>query len=238
MDNGWDASAEAWIAEQGEEGDFGRRFVLDTVMLERVEAGGFRSALDIGCGEGRFSRMLKERGLSVTGVEPTRRLLQEARTRDPEGDYRDGVAERLHAPDASVDLAVHYLTLIDIDDIEAAIREAARVLRPGGALLVANLTGFTSAQADRGWLYDDEKRPLHFPLDRYLEIRPVRAAWRGIEIVNWHRPLGVYMQAFLAAGLTLAFFDEPAPHGGPEAQAARYRRVPYFVVMEWRKPAA
>jgi hypothetical protein len=47
-----------------------------------------------------------------------------------------------------------------------------------------------------------------------------------------------YMQAFLGAGLTLAWFDEPSPaRDAPPARAAFYRRVPYFLVMEWRKPA-
>ena len=41
MTNGWDASAAAWIADQGETGDFGRRYVLDPVMLPRaLERGG------------------------------------------------------------------------------------------------------------------------------------------------------------------------------------------------------
>lgn len=36
MSDGWDVAAQAWIASQGEEGDFGRRWVMDAPMLERV----------------------------------------------------------------------------------------------------------------------------------------------------------------------------------------------------------
>ena len=36
MDNGWTQSANAWIADMGEHGDFGRRYVLDPVMLPRA----------------------------------------------------------------------------------------------------------------------------------------------------------------------------------------------------------
>jgi hypothetical protein len=56
-----------------------------------------------------------------------------------------------------------------------------------------------------------------------------------MKIHNWHRPLSFYMSALLGLGLTLTYFDEPAPVGGDEQKAERYRRVPYFVVMEWRK---
>ena len=50
---------------------------------------------------------------------------------------------------ASFDLVVSYLTLVDIADFRTAIGEMTRVLKPGGALLIANLTGFTSACAER-----------------------------------------------------------------------------------------
>ena len=63
MSNGWEASADAWVASQGDEGDFGRRWVMDAPMLERVRRRLWRRALDVGCGEGRFCRMLKAEGV-------------------------------------------------------------------------------------------------------------------------------------------------------------------------------
>jgi hypothetical protein len=44
------------------------------------------------------------------------------------------------------------------------------------------------------------------------------------------------MTALLDAGLQLRFFQEPEPVSGEAERAARYRRVPWFVVMEWVKP--
>ncbi len=46
------------------------------------------------------------------------------------------------------------------------------------------------------------------------------------------------MSAFLAAGLRLAHFDEPAPVGGDPRRSERYRSAPWYVVMEWEKPAS
>jgi 2-polyprenyl-3-methyl-5-hydroxy-6-metoxy-1,4-benzoquinol methylase len=116
MTNGWQESAAAWIAAMGERGDFSRRFVLDEPMMQRVRQGGFDNALDVGCGEGRFSRMLSEAGVRTIGVDPTERLIEEARRLDPEGDYRIGRAEELKFPDGTFDLVVSYLALIDIGD--------------------------------------------------------------------------------------------------------------------------
>ena len=63
----------------------------------------------------------------------------------------------------------------------------------------------------------------------------METAWRGIRIHNWHRPMQAYMQGLLDAGFDLVHFDEPAPQGVEGDKADRYRRVPNFLVMEWRK---
>jgi SAM-dependent methyltransferase len=228
MDDGWESSAQAWIDSVGERGDWGRQHVLDPVMLSRVSAGRFANALDVGCGEGRFCRMLKAAGVEATGIDPTPALLDVARKRDPDGDYRLGRAEQLEFPDASFDLVVSYITLVDIPDFRTAIREMARVLRPGG---------FISACCDQGWVKDEQGRYLHFPVDNYLREFPLWLEWSGIRVVNWHRPLTAYMNAFLEAGLALKFFSEPEPSSGEEEQQERARRVPWFVVMEWQRPA-
>jgi SAM-dependent methyltransferase len=237
MDNGWDSSAQAWIDSIGERGDWGRRHVLDPVMMARVANGKFADALDVGCGEGRFCRMLKAVGVSAIGIDPTPAMLEAARKRDPSGDYRFGRAEQLEFPDSSFDLVVSYITLVDIPDFRAAIREMARVLRPGGSLLMANLTGYISACIDKGWVKDDKGEDLHVPVDNYLEEFPLWLEWSGIRIVNWHRPLDAYMKAFLEAGLILKFFSEPAPVSGAADHQERARRVPWFVVMEWQRPS-
>jgi len=66
MDNCWQASADAWIADMREFGDFGRRYVLDPVMLPRALSRSPQKALDVGCGEGRFCRMLKPHSAKAT----------------------------------------------------------------------------------------------------------------------------------------------------------------------------
>ena len=207
------------------------------VMLERIEGRGFKAALDVGCGEGRFCRMLRDRGIATTGIDPTQALLRRARELDPAGDYREGRAEALDFGDASFDLVVSYLTLIDIPDIRTAIAEMVRVLKPGGALLIANINSFFSASATARWIRSEDGAYLHFPLDSYLEERCDVVSWRAITIDNWHRPLSVYMKLLLGQGLRLVHFDEPAPHGGDEDTVSRYRRVPWHMLMEWRKDA-
>lgn len=240
MSDGWDESAQAWVASQGDEGDFGRRWVLDAPMTARVAAFGPVNGLDVGCGEGRFCRIMQGLGVSTTGVDPTEALIERARARDPDGDYRVGRVEALEFEDGAFDLVVSYLTMIDFPDLRAAVAEMTRVLAPGGRLLIANLTSLNTAGLgdERLGSQFDVKGRYSYAIDGYLDERAHWVEWAGIRIVNHHRPLETYMQLLLGAGLTLTWFAEPAPHGGDPATVDRYRRAPWFHVMEWGKPAA
>jgi SAM-dependent methyltransferase len=232
---GWDESAQAWISALGDEGDFGRRFVLDGPMMERLRDRGFERALDVGCGEGRFCRMMQSLQISTVGVDPTQALIEEARRRDPAGDYRLGTAEALDVPAGSFDVAVCYLTLIDIDDLLGAIAQIDRALKPGGTLLIANLTSFNTAGSSAGW-EPDAAGVMRFTIDDYLTPRRTLVEWRGIRVHNWHRPLSDYLSPLIDRGFSLTYFAEPKPSGGTPEQVARYCRVPWFYIAEWKKP--
>jgi SAM-dependent methyltransferase len=228
---GWDASAEAWLATMGEDGDWGRRAVLDPVMREL--AGQYSgTALDIGCGEGRFVRMLRDAGFSASGIDPTARLIEAARAQDAGGDYHVCGAEALPFADASFDLCVAYLSLIDIELLDQAIAEAVRVTKAGGAFLIANLSSINSAGA---WEYGLTGKARHYAVDDYMTVREVRQRWNGIDIVNWHRPFSTYFELLLRHGFVLKRFLEPMPHGDYRGKDPKFERVPNFVVMLWEK---
>ncbi|WP_353645097.1 methyltransferase domain-containing protein [Mesorhizobium sp. WSM2239] len=85
---------EAWIAAMGSRGDYTREHVLDAPMMARVRGRGFEFALDVGCGEGRFCRMLQDCGIRTVGIDPTAALIGHARTLDRTG--TTGLAGRKH----------------------------------------------------------------------------------------------------------------------------------------------
>jgi SAM-dependent methyltransferase len=173
-------------------------------------------------------------GIETTGIDPTEQLLAFARNAHPSGRYLPGRAEKLDFPDESFDLVVSYLSLIDIPDSARGIAEMARVLRPSGSLLIANLNSFQTAAAPNGW-----RRLLNgrrgFTFDRYMEARADWVSWRGIRVQNWQRPMSTYFKLLLGHGLQLRYFDEPLPTGVEPGKVARYARAPYFHVMEWSK---
>jgi SAM-dependent methyltransferase len=237
-DNGWVSSAPGWVSAIGDQGDTARVIILDPVMLSLVGDVSGKRVLDLGCGEGRFSRLLAARGADAVGLDPVREMVGAAQGRDRQaGGHVQGVGERLPFRASAFDLVVSYLSLIDITDFGPAIREAARVLRPGGFFLVANLSAF--ATSSDGWVRDASGTRLYKRVDQYLSERAVTLEGQGMRFRNWHRPLEAYMDAFLGAGLILRRFHEPTPDEtlrGDQRFEGDFR-LPDFVVMLWQVPA-
>jgi SAM-dependent methyltransferase len=118
-----------------------REVTNDLTVLERLVPVSGRDVVDIGCGGGVLVRALAARGARMTGVEISESQLAAA-IRDDDGtgaQYVVGLAERLPLEDASVDVVVFMRSLHHVPpaDMLDGLREAARVLRPGGAVYIA-----------------------------------------------------------------------------------------------------
>jgi SAM-dependent methyltransferase len=96
-------------------------------------------ALDAACGTGRHTGYLVGRGHRTIGVDSSPDMLERARTRVPGADFRQGELHRLPVPDDHVDVVVCALALVHLSDLGPAFGEFARVLRPGGRLLITDV---------------------------------------------------------------------------------------------------
>jgi ubiquinone/menaquinone biosynthesis C-methylase UbiE len=98
--------------------------------------------VDLGSGTGRFTPALAETfGGSVCGVEPSRRMraIAEETAAHPRVRYQAGTAANIPLPGRGRDLVLLYLVLHHIPDHQAAAAEIARILRPGGRLLIRSI---------------------------------------------------------------------------------------------------
>ncbi|MGH6901706.1 MAG: class I SAM-dependent methyltransferase [Geminicoccaceae bacterium] len=98
--------------------------------------------LDAACGTGRYSEYLIERGHRVIGVDRSPAMLAKAREKLPESAFREGDLEALPLVSGSVDVAVCALALVHLPEIGKAIAELARVVRPGGRVVISDVHPF------------------------------------------------------------------------------------------------
>ena len=221
----WDAHAEDWIGwARGEDANgrtdhFFWSFSLPE-LLALLPAPG-RLTVDLGCGEGRLSRELAARGHRVVGVEASPALVRAAREAAPEIEVHVADAVALPLADGSADLVVASMVLMNLDDLDAAMAEVARVLAPGGTLVASIVHPFNSPKAGP-----------YFQAIAYPEER-VRGGLR-MTFHDLHRPLAAYAAAFERAGLLIASLREPVPSDAyvrAHREVARWRTEPCFLLF-------
>jgi 2-polyprenyl-6-hydroxyphenyl methylase/3-demethylubiquinone-9 3-methyltransferase len=103
-------------------------------ILKLLRERGLQRVLDLGCGGGFLSHYLSQSGLTVTGLDASLPSLEVAKERDPSerSVYLQGDARALPFPDQAFDSVCAMDFLEHVDEVSLVLREAARVLRPGG----------------------------------------------------------------------------------------------------------
>ncbi len=236
----WIGLAPAWIKEAREGANSTRTGLLDKPMLEACgNVEGLR-VVDCGCGEGRFCRLLADRGAAyVVGLDLCVPMIEAAmEMRSDRDEYRVADVQDLSfLANGTFDLAISYLNQCDLPDVDANNREVFRVLKPGGRFIIANLHPMRSAVGTWHRTADEEK--LHVILDRYFDETERRWTVMGVELTNFHRSLSTYVRSFLNAGFRIADIVEPTVT--PEQlkvypQLDDELRVPNFIVYALGKP--
>lgn len=147
------------------------------------------AALDAACGTGRHAAFLVEMGHRVTGIDGSAAMLERAIARVPEADFRQGRLESLPFDTDAFDVAVCSLALSHCADLTAPMAELARVVRPGGQVLLSDIHPFSAALGGGAYFRDQEG-------NRRLVAN----------LVHWP---SVYLDAFRGAGLTVQDCQEP-----------------------------
>jgi SAM-dependent methyltransferase len=235
---GWEDEARNWAAFARTPGhDRAHENVNLPVLLELLPPPG-RRTLDLACGEGRISRLLRSRGHRVVGIDASPTM---ARLAAGQGSaVLLGDAGRLPLADGAVDLVVAYMCLHDIDDMPRAVAEASRVLGPSGRLCLAIPHPVSSAGA---FTRREPDAPFVIPGSYLDPARRRLVVERGgitLTFHSEHRPIEAYTRALEASGLlTEALREARAPDevAALDPAGRRWQRIPMFLHLRAVKPA-
>lgn len=126
----WGARAAEWAATEEQQ-----RPTYEEA-IRRLGIGAGQRVLEVGCGSGVFLRAAADRGAQVAGLDASEALIAVARTRVPEANLVVGDLQSLPYPDDSFDVVAGFNSFFFAADMVAALREAGRVARPGGSVVI------------------------------------------------------------------------------------------------------
>ncbi len=236
----WETHADWWIDGFTDGAD--PEYVEQIQPMVLDELAGFDQILDIGCGDGQISRLLAAVGATVVGIDPTWNQIRIAEQRGGGAAYVRSGAARLPFADASFDAAVACLVFEHIDDVDEAIAEVARVVRPGGRFNL--FLNHPLLQTPGSYLIDDhmvDPPEQYWRIGAYLpEQAFVEQVEHGVFIRFVHRPLSRYVNTLADHGFTVERMDEPAPPSGFLDRAHEYAEaadIPRLLHLRLRRSA-
>ena len=202
----WEARAQDWIdwvRAPGHPDSYWRFHREEFFALLPQDPGDL--TVDIGCGEGRVSRDLQARGHKVLGIDCSETMIQAAADHKSPAPAIRADAARLPLADASADCAIAFMSLQDIDDMPAAISEAARVLRDARHFVIAIVHPmYSRIEVAKNGNNPDKLfviKGSYFDQER----RKGREARDGLTMTfdREHRPLQAYTDALTDAGFII-----------------------------------
>lgn len=183
-------------------------------ILDRLPIG---DALDAACGTGRHAAHLAERGHRVVGVDASPEMLAIAEAKVPGAVFHRGELTSIPLPDRSVDLVVCALALCHLPDLVPVFAQFARVLRPGGHLVIS----------------DPHAGLAHV---RPNLARPPGPDGRPTVFTEYHHPLSEFLAAALPVGFQVrhcAELPRTPPPASPTAGVPRVLPSPDEPRVSW-----
>lgn len=246
----WEANAAAWIEMSRAGADRYRDLVNTPAFLDALpDINGLR-CLDVGCGEGHNTRLLRERGALLTALDISEPFITAARDASlksgPPIDHVHADATRLPFAGDTFDVATAFMSVMDTPDPSAVLRDVARVLRPGGWLQFS-ITHPASTTRLRKWVDDDQGVRTWLAIGDYFDEGTRTDTWTfsmaSEEMKTRHAPFSVtvnrrtlasWINMVVDAGLTIERVLEPAASeqvADEHPDVADTRIIPFFLVI-------
>lgn len=128
---------------------------FDRELLNRfaAEVSALGEVCDMGCGPGHVARFLRDAGVTVFGLDLSPKMLEQARQLNPDIPFREGNMMALDLPDGTLAGIAAFYAIVNIpkESLPLVFREMARVMKPGGVLLLAFHIGDEALHEEELW---------------------------------------------------------------------------------------
>ena len=191
--------------------------------------------LDAGCGDGCFSNQLKNLGAKVFACDGSKGLLKIAQNDFPEISFKQcNLTQNLPYQDASFDIVVSSLVLMDIDNVDKFFSESARVLKSGGRLIFS-ITHPCFFPAE--WERDQNNERLYKKIKDYWNLSKETLEIWG-ETTHYHRPITWYSNLLKKYGFLIEQIQEsPEDKDVFEQMQPHQKKLPLFICFSCLKRA-
>lgn len=254
----WNNNAPAWIALSRAGHDIYRDYVNTPAFFEILPAIKGLMGIDIGCGEGYNTRLLADKGATMAAIDIAPAFIESAQALEKEFPlgikYAVASATQLPFEKNEFDFATSFMCLMDVPDLEKALYEAYRVIKPGGffqfsiehpcfktphlkklrnnegkayALEIGDYFLNTNGRIEE-WIFGDAPEEIKIKTPKF-------------KVPNYHRTLSFWLNTILKTGFTIEQVHEPYPSDEavrekPGLKSARI--VSYFLHIRCRKSAS
>jgi 2-polyprenyl-3-methyl-5-hydroxy-6-metoxy-1,4-benzoquinol methylase len=238
----WERSADVWDDFEERGLDFSRDVVHGPALLGALGTVRGLRVLDVGCGQGRFTRELARAGASVTAVDWSGGMIRRARAhelRSPLGiSYmkRDARTIGSLGRPGTFDRVVGCMSFMDMPGLPRVLRGAHRLLAQDGRLVfsVSHPMNTSAIAWDRG-----EMRigPYFGERVGVTEWR-MRRLSRPFDTIYWHRTFEAWFDLLRRTGFEVDILSEPRPSRAAQRAEPRLRgsaRFPFFLVLGCRR---
>ena|SRR5258708_2263009 len=247
QDTSWENVASWYDSLVGEKGGYFHTHVIFPKLIPLLSLKPGMNVLDIASGQGAFTRLLGQKGYTVTGVDRSESLVAKARNYNNENvTYLVDDARSLKAlGKQKFDRITCILALQNIDPIDECFKRIHELLVNGGRCVVVLMHPAFRAPRISGWEIDEEKKLMSRRVDRYLTPMKVPIAMHpGKESsdVTWtfHRPLSEYARFARQAHLYIDSMEEWTSDKvsiGKNADMENFARteIPLFLAIRMKR---
>lgn len=239
----WNAMGDEWF-ELAQTGESRNCFIMPNMLKYMGDVKG-KKILDLGCGEGGYSRELAKRGATLVSVDCSIKAIEYASSLAMEENlqiehYVRNSNDLVDITSEQFDIVLCSMMLMDCEDFDGTLQEVYRVLKPNGHLFASVLHPCFDGNHEHGIGRQGVGIDKQVVVMNYFEPKEWEAPlWGGKIPVIWrHRTLEEYVKAFIKVGLTIVDMNEPQ---ASEEQAqisvamAWLKKIPLFLYWELKK---